>query len=89
MSDLLLNSCWTLRSWGNHTSAESAGALAGLVARKPTLCRLCLGEMALDGTRQREVDPIVVAGAVLTWGLNISAVPGRIAQTGVNGNNFG
>lgn len=89
MPDLLLNSRWTLRSWGNHTSAESAGALAGLVARKPTLSCLCLGEMALDGTAQRELDPSVVAGAVLTWGLNIDAVPGRIAQTGVRGTNFG
>ena len=72
------------RSCGGHTSTESAGALAGLIARKTTMSRLCLGEMDFDSTRQREMDPSIVAAAALTWGADFNVVADRRAQTGIS-----
>lgn len=59
---------------------ESASCLAGLIARKPTLTKLSLGDMAFDSMKMMELDVPIAAAAVLTWGGDIAA--DRKAHTG-------
>lgn len=66
---------------------ESASCLAGLIARKPTLLKLSLGEMAYDSRKTTELDVPVAAAAVLTWGGDIAA--DRKAHTGTFVSAFG
>lgn len=68
------------RGFGVHTTMDSASCLAGLIARKPTLSNLSLGEMAFDSRKPTELDVPVVAAAVLTCGGDIAA--DRKAHTG-------
>lgn len=59
---------------------ESASCLAGFIARKPTLVKLSLGEMAYDARKPTELDVPIAAAAVMTWGADIPA--DRKAHTG-------
>lgn len=59
---------------------NSASCLAGLVARKPTLSRLLVGEMDFDSSKTTELDVPAVAASVSTWGADVAA--DRSAHTG-------
>lgn len=59
---------------------EMARHLAGLIARKPTLVKLSLGEMAYDAMNMTELDVPIAAAAVATWGADVAA--DRKAHTG-------
>lgn len=69
------------RGWSAHTTIESSSCLAGLIARKPTLSQLSLGEVAYDTTKTAETDVPVVAAAVLMCGADVAA--DRKNQTGI------
>ena len=68
------------RGLGAHAEMEMARNLAGLIARKPTLVKLSLGEMAYDAMKMTELDVPIAAAAVSTWGVDIAA--DRKAHTG-------
>eukprot|EP00903_Cladosiphon_okamuranus_P014200 g13193.t2 len=70
VEELDLRGHWGLES---HTEMEMARNLAGLVARKPTLAQLSLGEMAFDASKISELDVPIAAAAVTTWGADIAA----------------
>lgn len=63
-----------------HTTTESAVSLASLIARKPTLSRLSLGEVSYDSGKTTELDVPVASAAVMTWGGDLAA--NRKAHTG-------
>ena len=68
------------RGLGAHTAMEMAASLAGLIARKPTLVKLSLGEVAYDAMKTTELDVPIAAAAVSTWGADVAA--DRKAHTG-------
>ncbi|CAN0142041.1 unnamed protein product [Scytosiphon promiscuus] len=70
LEELDMRGYWSL---GMHTTTESAVCLANLVARKPTLSRLCLGEMLYDSNKMTEFDAAVASAAVMTWGVDLAA----------------
>lgn len=67
-----------------HTSVDSASCLVGLISRKPLLSRLLLGDMEYNVATPRELDAIIVAAAVLTFGGGPTAYADRKAHTGVS-----
>ncbi|CAM9211432.1 unnamed protein product, partial [Hapterophycus canaliculatus] len=70
LEELDMRGHWCL---GMHTTTDSAVCLASLIARKPTLSRLCLGEVSYDSNKTTELDVPVASAAVLTWGEELAA----------------
>ncbi|CAN0550228.1 unnamed protein product, partial [Ectocarpus sp. 12 AP-2014] len=52
---------------------NSASCLAGLVARKPTLSRLLVGEVDFNSSKTTELDVPAVAASVSSWGADVTA----------------
>ncbi|CAM9786078.1 unnamed protein product, partial [Pylaiella littoralis] len=72
LEELDMRGHWSVEA-GAHTTIESSSCLAGLIARKPTLSQLSLGEVAYDTTKTAETDVPVVAAAVLMCGADVAA----------------
>ncbi|CAM9994866.1 unnamed protein product [Scytosiphon promiscuus] len=70
LEELDMRGHWSL---GMHTTKDSAVYLATLIARKPTLSRLCLGETSYHKNSAAMFDPFIAAAAIMMWGGGLAA----------------
>ncbi|CAM9094863.1 unnamed protein product [Ectocarpus sp. 6 AP-2014] len=70
LEELDMRGQWGL---GAHGTMNSASCLAGLVARKPTLSRLLVGEVDFNSSKTTELDIPAVAASVSSWGADVAA----------------